>query len=71
VTGLWNIAVVGQAGDPASRRTLVLELLVVAVSGATAVAHARTTSRRGLAVFGALTGLTALLALFLGVLLRA
>jgi hypothetical protein len=42
---------------------------VVAASGLTAFLHARARSRTGLAVFGALTGLTALSALFLGVLL--
>ncbi len=41
----------------------------MALSGVTAYLHARATTRRGLEVFGALSGLTALLALFLGVLL--
>ena len=68
VTGVWNIAAVGDAGDD-YRRTLEVKLLVVVLSGVTAFLHARATSRRGMAVFGALTGLTALLALFLGVVL--
>jgi hypothetical protein len=41
----------------------------VAVSGVTAALHARSHSRTGLAVFGALTGISALTALLLGVLL--
>jgi hypothetical protein len=46
-----------------------VKLVVVAVSGITAFLHARARSAAGLAVFGALTGLSALAALFLGVLL--
>ena len=67
-TGIWNILAVGDRG-PAYRTTLIVKLAVVAVSGLTAFLHARATSTRGLAVFGALTGLSALGALFLGVLL--
>jgi len=67
-TGLWNIAAVGDRGS-AYRATLAVKLVVVAASGVTAFLHARATSRRGLAVFGALTGLTALAALLLGVIL--
>lgn len=69
VTGAWNmVAVRGKiSGD--YQVTLIVKLVVVAVSGATAWLHARARSPRGLAVFGALTGLAALGALFLGVLL--
>jgi putative copper export protein len=67
-TGIWNIVAVGDAGD-AYRRTLEVKLAVVVLSGVAAYLHARASTRRGLAVWGALTGLSALLALFLGVLL--
>jgi putative copper export protein len=67
-TGIWNIAALGDRGG-AYRTTLTVKLVVVAASGVTALLHARATSRRGLAVFGALTGLTALAALLLGVIL--
>jgi hypothetical protein len=67
-TGVWNVLAEGDRG-PAYRTTLVVKLVVVAASGLTAFLHARARSRTGLAVFGALTGLTALGALFLGVLL--
>jgi putative copper export protein len=67
-TGVWNIVAVDAGGDE-YRRTLELKVAVVALSGVTAFLHGRATSRRGMAVFGALTGLTALLALFLGVVL--
>ena len=49
--------------------TRVRKLAAVAVSGITAVLHARARSAAGLAVFGALTGISALAALFLGILL--
>jgi putative copper export protein len=68
LTGIWNIAALGDRGG-AYRTTLTVKLVVVAASGVTAFLHARATSRRGLAVFGALTGLTALAALLLGVVL--
>jgi len=68
VTGIWNIVAVGDAGDE-YRRTLELKLAVVVLSGVAAYLHARARTRRGLALWGALTGLSALLALFLGVLL--
>lgn len=67
-TGVWNVLAEGDRG-PAYRTTLVVKLAVVAASGLTAFLHGRTRTRTGLAVFGALTGLTALAALFLGVLL--
>jgi putative copper export protein len=68
LTGIWNVVAEGDRG-PAYRTTLMVKLTVVAASGVTAFLHARATSRRGLAVFGALTGLTALLALLLGIVL--
>lgn len=71
VTGIWNIvAVSGEIRHSASYRdTLILKLVVVGISGVTAALHARARGTVGLAVFGALTGISALAALFLGVLL--
>lgn len=71
VTGIWNIAAVSpQISHSASYRdTLIVKLVVVALSGVTAALHIRSKTPRGRAVLGALTGLTALAALFLGVLL--
>ncbi|HUZ51958.1 MAG TPA: hypothetical protein VMU94_05460 [Streptosporangiaceae bacterium] len=68
VTGAWNIATVSPM-TASYRATLIAKLAVVAASGISAVLHARSKSTAGLAVWGALTGLTALGALFLGVLL--
>lgn len=69
LTGGWNVAAEWDDADAAYRTTLWVKIAVVAASGLSAFLHARATSRRGLAVWGALSGLTALGALFLGVLL--
>jgi len=71
LTGIWNItAISGTSSDTASyRTTLMVKLAVVVLSGITAFLHIRTKTARGRAIWGALTGLTALAALFFGVLL--
>ena len=69
LTGMWNIAAVSDDDHGSYRTTLIVKLVVVAASGLTAWLHARATTKAGLAVFGSLTALTALGALFLGILL--
>jgi putative copper export protein len=71
VTGIWNIvAVRPQVSHSSSyRTTLIVKLAVVVVSGVTAALHIRARTARSRAILGALTGLSALAALFLGVLL--
>ena len=71
VTGIWNIAAVSpQISHSASyRTTLIVKLVVVVISGITAALHIRSRTARGRAILGALTGISALAALFLGVLL--
>lgn len=71
VTGIWNIvAVRSQISHSAGyRTTLIVKLVVVAVSGVTAALHIRARNARDRAIFGALTAISALAALFLGVLL--
>lgn len=68
-TGIWNI--VAERNHIAGRyeTTLIVKLVVVVVSGVAAFLHIRARSRVGLAVFGALTGLSAVAALLFGVLL--
>ena len=68
LTGIWNIAAVSPM-TATYRNTLIVKLVVVAASGISALLHTRSKSAIGLAVWGALTGLTALAALFMGVLL--
>lgn len=67
-TGIWNL--VESSFDSRSTEwqvTLFVKLVVVALSGASAAAHTATTNRTLLAVGGALAGVSALAALFLGV----
>ena len=66
-TGIWNIVDIDPDWDSDYGRTVMIKIAVVAASGISALLHARARSRRGLAVFGALSGLTALAALFIGV----
>ena len=70
LTGIWNIAEV-DVGDTSTEYqvTLFVKLAVVAVSGVSAFLHTTARSRAMLAAMGALTGVSALAALFLGVLL--
>jgi putative copper export protein len=69
LTGVWNVAAEDDKVSGSYRTTLVVKLVVVLLSGAAAYLHTRARSPRGLAVWGALSGLAALAALFLGVLL--
>jgi putative copper export protein len=68
VTGVWNVA----ALSPPERGrtvTLAVKLVAVIVSGLAAFAHERARSRRGLVVWGAVAGVSALVALLYGVIL--
>jgi putative copper export protein len=68
LTGVWNVIAEGDKG-PAYQHTLMLKYTLVIVSGVTAFVHARATSRKMMAIFGALTGLSAIATLFVGILL--
>jgi hypothetical protein len=63
VTGIWNVAAVSSeiSHSASYRDTLIVKLVVVGISGLTAL-HARALSAVGLAVFGVLTGVSALAA---------
>jgi putative copper export protein len=69
VTGIWNIVAVRSQVTGSYETTLIIKLIVVVISGVTAALHTRAKSTAGLAVFGALTGISALAALFLGIVL--
>ncbi|HEV7863120.1 MAG TPA: CopD family protein, partial [Acidimicrobiia bacterium] len=68
VTGLWNLSS-AHVGDQSTEwiATLLAKLVVVALSGISAALHTRAATKRALALWGALSGLSALLALFYGV----
>ena len=68
LTGIWNVIAEGDKG-PAYEHTLMLKYTLVIASGVTAYVHAKAQSRRMMAIFGALTGLTALATLFVGIML--
>ncbi|GAB3763867.1 hypothetical protein GCM10027600_10250 [Nocardioides ginsengisegetis] len=68
VTGVWNVIAEGDRGD-AYQHTLSLKYALVLVSGVTAYLHAKAASKRAMAIFGALTGLSALATLFVGIVL--
>jgi putative copper export protein len=70
VTGVWNVLAV-EGDDAAYDRTLMLKYTLVLVSGVTAFLHTRARSRGAMAAFGALTGLSAVATLFVGVWLAA
>lgn len=66
VTGIWNIqAEEDWHGDRLA--VLVVKLVLVVVSGVSAWLHARATTKRGLAIGGAVTGLSAVTVLVLGI----
>lgn len=67
VTGVWNVfeSSVGNRGTD-WQVTLLVKLVVVALSGVSAAAHAATASRLVLAVGGAVAGVSSVAALFLG-----
>lgn len=70
-TGVWNLTEVAFSDrDTEYQVTVFVKLVAVAASGIAAFLHSIARSKVGLAVGGAASGLTALLALFLGVLLR-
>lgn len=69
LTGIWNVSAEWDEVEGDYRNTLIVKLVVVFLSGLTAFLHIRARTPRWLAVFGVLTGLTALGALFFGVLL--
>jgi putative copper export protein len=68
-TGIWNVLSVDVVWASAYGTTLIVKLSLVGASGTTAFLHGRAHSKVGLAVFGALSALTALGALFMGTLL--
>jgi len=69
ITGIWNIIAVRSQVTGSYETTLVVKLIAVGISGISAALHARARNPAGLAVFGALTGVSSLVALFLGILL--
>jgi putative copper export protein len=69
-TGVWNVvAVHPDTQSTAWQVVLGVKVGVVALAGVSAWLHSRASSRRGLAAWGAISGLSSLAALVLGVVL--
>lgn len=69
-TGVWNVVAVHATWTGAYGRTLIVKITVVVVSGLTAWAHSVSRSSVELALWGALAAMSAVAALFLGMLLH-
>jgi putative copper export protein len=69
ITGVWNVLAEREYISGRYETTLVVKICLVAASGISAALHSRSRSRAGLAIFGALSGTTALGAVFVGVIL--
>ena len=71
VTGIWNLfeLPVGDF-DTEWQVTLMVKITVVALAGVSAAVHAGARSKTLLAVFGALSGLTSIAAVVLGIMLH-
>jgi putative copper export protein len=65
LTGIWNVA----AEDHLDQGTLGVKYALVLISGVSAFLHGRASSRRQMAIWGALTGLSAIATLFVGIVL--
>lgn len=70
LTGIWNVSA-SHPGSEGSAWNAVLgaKIAVVVLAGLATLLHTRATSRRSLAIGGAVAGVTSLAALVLGVLL--
>ncbi len=72
LTGVWNLMAVDvTSASSAYQATVLLKIAVAIASGVFAAIHAVGRSRLALALGGALGALSALIAMFLGVLLHA
>jgi putative copper export protein len=68
VTGVWNLLDI-DIGDRSTEYqvTLFVKLILVALSGVSAFLHTMARTRTGLAIWGALSGLSSVAAMFFGV----
>ena len=71
ITGIWNVVSIDKQITNTYKIELTLKILVVALSGVSAFLHAKSKSTFGLAFWGALSGLSALSATYIGVLLAS
>lgn len=71
LTGVWNLFAVDLTDTSTKyQATVFAKLFFVALSGVAAFLHTQASTRRGLAIWGAVGSLATVLSLFYGVLLR-
>ncbi|MEI6039183.1 MAG: hypothetical protein WCQ52_05820 [Actinomycetes bacterium] len=68
-TGAWNMATLSKDIPANYNAVLGVKMVVVLLSGVAAYLHARATTAKGMALWGAISGLTAISATYFGVLL--
>lgn len=69
LTGVWNLMSEADEATQSWWITLTLKIILVLLSGVAALLHAKAQTRGALAFWGALSGLSAIGALYVGVLL--
>lgn len=68
-TGFWNVSAVGKGQPPSWKVVLGVKIAVVVLAGVGAWLHSVSRTRAGLAVWGAVSSLSSLAALAMGVFL--
>lgn len=68
-TGIWNVAAVGSSDTSAWKVVLAVKIAVVVLAGLAAYLHSHSENRKALAVWGALSALSSVVALVMGVFL--
>jgi putative copper export protein len=68
-TGIWNVADVSTGQSPAWKAVLMVKILFVLLAGIGTGLHTRSTSRRALAIWGAVGAFSSVAALVMGVVL--
>jgi putative copper export protein len=69
LTGFWNMATLPKDLPSSYHVAIAIKMTVVTLSGAAAHLHSRAKSTKGMAMWGAISGLTAISATYVGVLL--
>ena len=69
VTGMWNMADVPADASAGYQRVLGAKMMIVLLSGVAAFVHTKAKTSKSIAMWGSISGVTALLAMYRGVLL--
>lgn len=69
VTGIWNMTSIPSDAPKSYHAVLGIKMAVVTLSGAAAHLHSRSKNPKSIAIWGSISGLTAIAATYVGVLL--